>query len=605
MNECEKGKNFFNPWHEAVGCRVCGYTTGTLQNAHFIPFSKHPTSDSTIFSLTKTLCTDCKQTYYETETRAWCVPTCKKGIEYRAHHAICRTCKKDVVEEIDPSGWIRIFDLEEAHELCRACGGDVSGRNCHFPCTRGQKWRNNAFNCLDCSSPTATETINNSDYEDLCIACGREFIVENGVAHCKMKQGECKTGEFKHKNGACVPCDTDLIKDNIIVDKPEDCTNACTGENGITKRGVTSYDGTTYHCIKDCPDGYFPHREEGCSPCDYDNYAHIGNGQFAKDECNACPSSKARQASGSGTNVLCERAKCPDKYFVANLGTCHNCLTTNQALSTYFFNHANITNLSDKKEGCLACGNRTVIEQNGIFYCNRTSCFANQFLAKNACTSCSETNVKEINTNEHSSCTDCGTRMVLDGKCVLIKAGEYGICNNHNNDTHGGYIAGEAKLFRGRDNNYKCELCTTDKAVFVGDDDVGREQCASCGGNRQFNNGYCILGDCTAGIDFKTKHEGCQRCDFTFGKFEIDNKDALECSSECNSNKFVQQIGTGDNVQYFCVNKPTENSFINADGVEVDCDDPSDVAIGIDSLSETFCRHCNRTPSNGVCLATS
>ena len=609
MDECEKGKSFFNHWHETVRCRPCNASYDTsFERTYLTPCPSRPASDNKIASIAKEQCEACNRIYYDTGYRSWCTPVCKKGVEYRASWGVCLACQKDSIAEIESRQWVRIYDLEEAHELCRACGGDVFDKDCYFPCTRGQKWRNKSFKCIEChNSVAATETINNSDYEDLCVACGRDFVVENGVAHCKMKQGECKTGEFKNAYGVCIPCDTNLAQEEMRVTKPEDCTNACTGENGIAKRGITTHweSPSWYYCYKDCPNGYFSHYS-GCKACSDNGSFGIGNGQFAKDECNSCPASNPRRANGTGLGATCERTTCPNDQFLNDVGQCVSCLSGgNHALTYSGYNHENNTYLEDKKAVCLACGNRTVVEQNGIFYCNRTSCYANQFSAQNTCTSCSETNVKEINTNEHSSCTDCGNRMVLDGKCVLIKAGEYGICNNHNNDTHGGYIAGEAKLFRGRDNNYKCELCTTDKAVFVGDDDVGREQCASCGGNRQFNNGYCILGDCTAGIDFKTKYEGCQRCDFTFGKFEIDNKDALECSSECDTNKFVQQIGTGDNVQYFCVNKPTENSFINADGVEVDCDDPSDVAIGIDSLSETFCRHCNRTPSNGVCLATS
>ena len=434
-------------------------------------------------------------------------------------------------------------------------------------------------------------------------------------------------------------------------------------ENGSTVTTIQRYASTNIddkiYCVKKFSNGYFTAVEGSKQNASgFDVNKALGN---SVDLAQFCETNSNRHVSNRGTKyALCELNSCgndsagnPVKtHFVGIHGNCVSCDSgNNEALYSTTYNNDDFKDL--KTTLCNNCPNRTIQMINNIPHCVRTSCNANQFIdssnncqnctnngsyqinsnnpthvnlctacegrtlignrcikcnanqfvdSNHTCQNCSNAGVYTINTTnpEYAEmCTACGNRFVLGDKCIRFSYGNYGICNNHNNGNTSGYSAGEGKKLRTIENNYACGDCTKDTAFNVGNDSVGREQCASCGGNRQFVNGRCLLGHCTPPVDFMTLN-GCVKCDFITGRYEIAKEDSLECK-QCGDDKFVQQVGKEDDAKYYCVSKPLGRNYLKADGQEIPCDWNSEEEIGFDTTSEELCRQCGKYPFNGVC----
>ena len=510
--------------------------------------------------------------------------TCKDG--YLLNDAgRCVPCDTNGIVPLLNSTHNNLDFLEDKKSNCRTCGRVVDGTDCLPMCKETEGWYNTTKSCVQCMDASAYTRLDidgvvSEEFKNLCQKCGREVVTSGDQTHCKLKTGTCSANEFKNINGQCIPCSTDSYGNALLVAQKSDCTSVCNGEAGADKRYITTHIDGIY-CIKKCQKGY-TYANGRCFDCDdKEGYIGIGDSTDLAIQCEACGN---RRVSNKGKQTaLCELKQCDTGYFLNDAGRCSSC--NSGAMALYNTTYNNTEFLDSKKQSCLLCSPKRAVANNMCFNCPTQAVYQ----------------INTSNANEVNGCVACG-KMVIGNQCVTIDKGKKGVCNSYGNGSVEGYSAGNGIYFRSASNNFACESCSTDKAVYVGDDDIGQEQCNSCGGNRQLLNGYCILGGCLSGQTFKTLNEGCQSCSFTFGKYEIAKNDSAECASECGSGKFVQQIGTGSSARYFCVNEPTDDHyFISIDGSEVRKDTVEDVAIGIDASSEQFCLSAGREPNNGIC----
>ncbi len=590
---CDVGKEFlgFNSSSEIISCRACNHddardSAGRRTRGTYYSYTLAPgtASDLSIFETVQKYCEACNRKFVVTKTYGICYPKFKPGEEFVSKGGYGVLCS-------DPEPLALDKNHPEAEELCLACGRTVKNDTCIPVCKETQEWTNLTDMCFTCDNLEANTRLDNKGVVDenaksLCLKCNREIVEKDGQTHCLVKQktAECETGHFVNIAGECQPCDTNQTNENIAIRNAEDCTNACTGENGITKRYVSTVyenDKTDTYCVKACEStGQYGVGNGQCYDCtDKESNVVIGNSLINEQQCEACEN---RHISRKGTEyALCEWKSCEEGYVLNDLGQCILC-----AKSTFRLwneQYSNKDNLANHQQSCLTCG---------VYY--DTKCYP--------CAG-SAYNIDIKDETEIQKCLSCPNRMIIGKSCLPFELGKTGVCNSYGNGYVNGYDAGNGVLFRSTSSTkYPCESCLTEKPIKVGDDDIGREQCNSCGETRQLVDGYCVLGGCLSGETFKTLNDGCQSCLFGFGKYEIDINDAAECDTECGTNKFVQQIGTGDAARYYCVNQPhDEKHFIAADGSEVYFETLGDVAIGVDSSSEQFCISVGRLANNGVC----
>ncbi|MBR4932239.1 MAG: hypothetical protein IKZ02_04355, partial [Alphaproteobacteria bacterium] len=474
--------------------------------------------------------------------------SCKNG-EFLNGGGKCVPCDSTDTYLVSTTGYNNLDFLDDKKNSCRACGRVVDGMDCLPICKETEGWYNSTKSCFTCDDISANTRMDvngvvSEDFKNLCQKCGREVVTSGGQTHCKFKTGTCAANEFKNINGQCIPCSTGGSGDTLIVAQKSDCTINCNGQNGVEKRYATSTytsaKGIQNYCVKDCPSNHYIWLGTCYSCDDKSGWVGIGDDPFVASKCEACGN---RRVSGKGTPyALCEFKSCDSGYFLNDVGRCDSCSSGNIKLYRDIYDNTEF--LESRKQSCIACSPKRAVANNMCFKCPTQAVYQ----------------INTSNADEVNGCVACG-KMVIGNQCVTIEKGKKGVCNSYGNGSVEGYSAGNGIYFRSASNNFACESCSTDKAVYVGDDDIGREQCNSCGGNRQLLNGYCILGGCLSGQTFKTLNEGCQSCSFTYGKYEIAKNDSAECASECGSGKFVQQIGTGSSARYFCVNEPTDDHY--------------------------------------------
>ena len=529
-------------------------------------------------------------------SRAICLLPCDSGTFRRTNEGSCISCTDPGNHPIGVNpNW-----YDDQTEGCLTCGRYAYGNYCKPACTKGSQWVSYQKNCYSCSSTTTDTRIDTNGTvdektEELCTACGRKvYKLENGQSHCLTES--CREGQFRTSIGRCQDCSYGGF-DTVITD--EDCTTPCDGQK-YSKRYIV-HAGNTKYCYLKCSDNtYYQNNNGACQKCTASGSWNYVSYPELIQSCKDC-----------GRRVIdtrCELQRCPTGYWQDGSGDCQGCSTN------YYLYTATMKADPDTKAAhdtqCTECVNSIIKEKSVINdQCVTTACQENYFLDSGRyCRHCNEDSTYYIYhsdatqyANNKAACLACGNRLLIGDYCVKFVRGTKGICNDFGNGTLDGYSAGNGIKYRGAD--YLCYECTKDNAPNVGNNTLGREQCESCGGNRQFVNGKCLLGHCTSGIDFMTL-TGCQKCSFNIGRYEIAKEDSIECK-ECDNNKFVQQVGNGESAHYYCINKPDSNSFITADGSELPCTWSQDVEIGVDIDSINACHNCNRQfdEENNLCLA--
>lgn len=535
--------------------------------------------------------------YNGTGSRAICLLPCKTGTFRRTNEGSCIPCNDPGTHSIGGNGWYK-----DQTEACEACGRIAYNHQCKPACTKGSQWMSYQKNCFACSNSTTETRVDTNGTvdaltKDLCEACGRQVVkLENGQSHCLFSS--CSEGYFRTTSGLCIPCSSTGYGD---VATDEDCTAACDGVKYPARHIVTA--GSAKRCYLKCADNYYQNNNGACQKCtDAGTWNYVSFPELIQS-CENC-----------GRRVIdtrCELQRCPTGYWQDIGGDCKPCSDNYSLYTTVMANDPETKAAHDKQ--CVECVNTKIKTKSVVNnQCLTTACQTGYFLRNDhQCISCDDNGTFDIYNsdatqfeNNKAQCLACGNRILIGNHCVKVIRGTKGVCNDYGNGGVAGYSAGNGQKYRGNaDTGYACFDCTKDNAPTVGNDSMGREQCNSCGGNRQFVNGKCLLGHCTGGIDFMTL-VGCKKCSFSVGRHEIAQEDSLECR-ECGSNKFVQQVDEGENAHYYCMNKPSTGSFIAADGTELPCHWDQDVKIGLDVVSIEACYQCNRevNPENSLCLA--
>ncbi len=630
-------------------------------------------SNLTAIRHAKELCEATGSKYITNGNQAICLFPCKNDQFRTSSDGRCIPCDATGNYEVKVNGWYRNNEAwattgKADCEKSSCARFEWNGR-CYPQCngTEGDpKWLNYNRSCFSCTSGTndtfLTAGGENPDpmLKARCEACDRVVKkLPDGKWHCVFEG--CPAGTFVNKNNKCVQCDSGETGEIIKISTKENCTSACTGEQvttgegedavtiKTTKRYATNYKGELF-CVKDYGESSWTHAGgyKRAYTTMTEDYEGIGDSVELAEICVRGKNSEGnpyrRVSNKGGIYGYCEAAYCNPGYFLTAAGYCVSCnYTSDVAMYSTTANNTEYT--ASKSAYCTSqCTNRKIVTKaDGVPYCVRTQCSGREFMEKNGnCQSCDNDHPYQIDLNKSEQINACKNCTDGSGNKNRILVGDYcvevvkptntttnqngrGICNDYGNNggSLSGYSAGNGKLFRSYfhstfDQRFYCYTCLTDAVVYVGDNAIGKEQCASCG-NRQISNGRCIKGHCTQGSSFMTEN-GCIYCSEVGGsRFAIDPDASQECLG-CGYDFFVQKIEAKetlheydedgeitnstevDVIKYYCMKK-IGSGFIGANGISYTCGTSELPVIGFDDESIKMCTECNRTiDEEGRCV---
>ncbi|MBQ6854057.1 MAG: hypothetical protein IJO11_01270, partial [Alphaproteobacteria bacterium] len=390
-----------------------------------------------------------------------------------------------------------------------------------------------------------------------------EYNEETGEKQvCITVTEKCAEGEFRSKNGACIPCDYSA---NVLINSDEtfmedmgtgkELCLACPNSRRVEGKGDKMY------CSKYCTNGFsFSDTTTTCQMCTNEKgvWNRIDSSENNR-KCLDCSEDHyyfTIHNAGSIWKLCANITSCAnDEYFFpTRTKSCHKCDYSSGTIFgfTYFGFTAN-KSIPDRKTSCESCPNTSTSKRWWV-----------QYGANSGYMSCFP--VCEQPNDGSDSCEN--------------KTPE--TCN---------------RKFQGTD--AKCYACNEANKVHIGHDSGLHKLCTDC--KRQISGEYCVLKETCTSNQFQGMDGKCYDCSETKAIRVVDeteSKCAANCATYKNGNYTGREILNGYSSASWvasvnicrlkCNEKDTEGNklFQSISGGCVRCDDENDIGMSSTNLTD-------------------
>ncbi len=361
-----------------------------------------------------------------------------------------------------------------------------------------------------------------------CVECAKTAdcpvgqICSNLTNQCETPIEKCSEGEFRSKNGACVPCDyagnVEIDKDNPFTfgDITDEQTGAesCSSCAGVGSPRKMESNATTTYCSYACTIGFsYQSSKNGCISCeDTDDYS-ISNEAESKQLCLACSSNHTIYASGvTNGPSMCGVATCETGYFKSFITSGNFGGDTSRSYCTACSSNRN-ERVTVTRPGAMSSS----ISERFINLCNNCPNTPEQarFYYKSSVIDSIPDNLgycypKCIQPDEGNSITTCKEEGPESTNCI--------------------------RQFQDQKTG-NCLPCNSASNVYVGTSGPFYDACLNCG--RTVNSlGYCILKTeiCDPGYFREYGTDKCKSCSDTKWVRIVDDETS-GCTSQCKKNE--------------------------------------------------------------------
>ncbi|MBQ9090626.1 MAG: hypothetical protein IJY58_06220, partial [Alphaproteobacteria bacterium] len=498
-----------------------------------------------------------------------------------------------------------------------------------------------------------------------CVACTQnehcadygDNYVCNTAEHTCQPVRQCVAGEYRAKNGACIPC-TDINAIEISLEKysnlslsieddttgQEQC-NACNNTHTVT---IDEANNTAY-CAVACIRGVtYESLNEGCIPCrkadgtPNDTAHKIPRTGKARKLCEAC--GLVWWSSGYLQNSCDYMPEtCPEGTFAVFAGTdnprCEPCSNKSQiTVYDWAMGHAGSSLWTEEKIKltCISCPERTkdgvwgkrelVTSATNAGFCRPLCEQPDEDESITACTDADDSTPCERQYRSGGkcyACSDTSNRAIETGGTEEIDTYEEKMCVACDRTAKNGYCMVEKPLklgqFRGKDGEpYDCTI--------NGKDIVSEEDSGCIKNCRKKDGQYSTDADAVPIRWIYTDSNGNQKCLKICPENQWQNSggaclncnkeigwtsymvlpalDADHCDKPCASaGIYKRTIISGFCVWEVCPNDPNDSDMIRYRSVYGECyrcDATGEGFVRFDSTSDTECARCSNRVSNGA-----
>ena len=498
----------------------------------------------------------------------------------------------------------------------------------HFPHLNGSGHKGAI--CISCDDPSPRYISKVAKFKTMCESCGRtvagpwcvpeicdddEFMSASypAVQNQRIRLGACRSctdkksyelGQYTTSTNSSTGETTYSMNDALqyFINQCESCND--TNGDGI----ISEAEKNSVRKVERDPNGYVycVHSSLGecngvlgtngtCYSCE--ELATQKKIPIVSEEISGCTRNCPTQAwiipdnADAGNKLVCYQ-KCKDDEFQDYYGNCYSCSKEGSAW------HYAVPALKQKCAACPETAPRVTLKQNCY---KKTICEAGESVYEpesNTCTSCETTS--SFYTTDPDACIACKPTKTNQGRYIWYDGGNpicapiiedvSGVCNSLSATEMGLTYNGTNGMFFQSKNSKHCYSCSTPSDV-----ESTIDQCRTCGDQRQYDGGKCIIyNGCNGGSTFwGVDQHTCVECNVSEIKTETTFMERHLCD-DC-SNKRSMTAKFDDKVEAYCVQKCVlENLWQDINGNCYNCSDTTEREIGTDETSRRLCTDCNR-----------